>query len=137
MNKLWLVIGVFVISGSCVKDDIQIEEDLLLSEVIIGEWELQAEVDLMDYGDLEWHDLSPPYNTYIFSEDDTLSIFFGGERLFNRFSYYPDNRDSIIYFYVPAPNGTPGRVSYFDENQIDYSTFNREGPNGRRLIRKK
>ena len=134
MNKLWLVIGVFVISGSCVKDDIQIEEDLLLSEVIIGEWELQAEVDLMDYGDLEWHDLSPPFNQYQFTAEDTLRIVFGDGRLFRKTNYAIINQDSLID--MNAPGQEYREVEYFDQNRIEFFWQTREGRNGRRLIRK-
>ena len=135
MNKLWLVISSILIVFSCTKEDVQLEEEpLLLSETIIGEWEIKGEVDPMEFGDLEWHDLSPPYTTYIYNSVDTLSIYFRDGRLADEIPYFINDQDSLIYYYLLGLDAH--EVDFFDKNQIDFFRDTREGPTGKRLIRK-
>ncbi len=135
MNEFWLIIGLILISSTCTKKDVLIEEkDLLLSETIIGEWEIKAEVDLMEFGDLDWHDLSPPYTTYIYNSVDTLGIYFSDGRLFDEIPCFVNDQDTLLYYY--SPGSSTRDVTFFDKNRIEFFWQTREGRNGRRIIRK-
>ena len=135
MNKLWLVISSILIVFSCTKEDVQLEEEpLLLSETIIGEWEIRAEVNLMAFRDFEWHDVSPPYTIYRYDDRDTLGIYSSDGRLFDEIPYFVNDQDTLLYYY--SPGSSTRDVVFFDSNRIEFFWQTREGRNGRRLIRK-
>ncbi len=88
-------IGFIVINlnFSCSKEPVKL---LLFSESIIGKWEWREAVDRVRFQDLEWHNLTPPYQSLNFEEDGSYTLIRDCSIILDEGTFTVSDTDSTI-----------------------------------------
>ena len=101
-----------------------------LSEYIVGDGEIREVIDLVNFGDFEYHDVGPIYyNFYRFKADNSYEYWINGNPG-DPVPYSVSEQDSTLKLL----NGTWKLVS-FDETMIDFQANGRHGLTGRRIYK--
>ena len=116
---------------SCTKEDIT-EQPLLLSEVIVGSWQVREAINVLDYGDYEWHRVAYIENEAIFTEDNQYTYLYQ-EELIEEAEYLVQDSDSTIQF-LPPKNST-WFIESFDQNEFVVKRDTREGVEKYKYVR--
>jgi len=126
-----LLVLFFVVLISCTKEEFT-DQPLLLSEVIPGSWQVREAINVLDYGDYEWHRVAYIENEAIFTEENQYPYLYR-EELIEKAEYLVQDSDSTIQF-LPPKNST-WFIESFDQNEFVVKRDTREGVEKYKYVR--
>lgn len=129
--RFFIVLLLVIISSNCSEKE-NINGPVLLSEIIPGSWQVREAINVLDYGDYEWHRVAYIENEAIFTEENQYTYLYR-EELIEKAEYLVQDSDSTIQF-LPPKNST-WFIESFDQNEFVVKRDTREGVEKYKYVR--